>query len=130
PPARRRRLPGETALGGGSGSRCNHSRIIPRQTSVTRRRLALFASATVAALLVVLGSTALLLNQRGPAMSEPITVTVHEHQRLADVARDLAAQGVLRHPRLFVLWAYLTGQDRSVHWGEFRLTQPLSDRKS
>jgi len=96
---------------------------------VTRRRLALFASATVAALLVVLGSTALLLNQRGPAMSEPVTVTVHEHQRLADVARDLAAQDVLRYPRLFVLWAYLTGQDRGVHWGEFRLTQPLSPRE-
>jgi UPF0755 protein len=83
----------------------------------------------VAALVVTAGSTALLLYQRGPAMPEPVTVTVHEHQRLGDVARDLAAQGVLRHPRLFVLWAYLTGQDRNVHWGEFRLTQPLSPRE-
>src|SRR5262249_56091151 len=65
----------------------------------------------------------------GPAMPEPVIVTVHEHQRLGDLARDLAGQGVLRHPRLFVLWAQLTGQDKNVHWGEFRLTQPLSPRE-
>jgi UPF0755 protein len=87
------------------------------------------ASAGAAALVVVVGTIAFLLNQRGPAMPEPVTVTVRERQRLGDVARDLAGQGVLRHPRLFVLWAQLTGQDKNVHWGEFRLTQPLSPRE-
>jgi UPF0755 protein len=96
---------------------------------VRRRRLALIASAVVAALAIIAGTAAFLLDQRGPAMPEPVIVTVHENQRLGDLARDLAGQGVLRHPRLFVLWAHLTGQDKNVHWGEFRLTQPLSPRE-
>jgi len=89
----------------------------------------MIASAVAAALVVVVGTVAFLLDQRGPAMPEPLIVTVHEHQRLGDLARDLAGQGVLRYPRLFVLWAQLTGQDKNVHWGEFRLTQALSPRE-
>jgi UPF0755 protein len=87
------------------------------------------AGAAAAAAALVAGTAAFLLNQRGPAMAEPVIVTVREDQRLGDVARDLVAQGILRHPRLFVIWAHLTGQDRSVHWGEFRLTEPLSPRE-
>lgn len=72
------------------------------------------------------GALALVLNLPGPPLAVPVTVTVQEGQRFAEVAHDLARQGLLRHPWPLVLWARLTGQDRAVHFGEYRLTAPLS----
>jgi UPF0755 protein len=96
---------------------------------MTRRRVLIVAGVLAAILVGVAGLGMLLLDQRGPAFSEPVTIAIHEGERLPDVARGLAAQGVLRWPRLFVAWARLTGQDRNVRWGEFRLAQPLSPRE-
>jgi len=96
---------------------------------VTRPRLRTIAAALAAALLVGAGVVAILLNRPGPALPEPTTVTIREGERIGDIARDLAAQGVLRSPALFVAWARLTHRDRDVHWGEFRITDPLSPRQ-
>ena len=70
-----------------------------------------------------------LLDRPGPPLSAPVTVTVNEGERFAEIAADLRRQGVLRHPLLLVVWARLTGQDRMVHWGEYLLTTPLSPRE-
>lgn len=67
-----------------------------------------------------------LLGQPGPPVSRPIVVTVPEGKRFADIADELARQGVLRYPRLLALWARATGKDRQVRWGEFLVTTPLS----
>jgi len=68
----------------------------------------------------------LALHRPGPPVAAPVAVTVDEGERFADVAADLARQGVLRHPLPLVLWARLTRQDRAVHWGEYLITRPLS----
>ena len=68
----------------------------------------------------------LALHRPGPPVAAPVAVTVDEGERFAEVAADLARQGVLRHPRPLVLWARLTRQDRAVHWGEYLITRPLS----
>ena len=61
-----------------------------------------------------------------PPLPGPVTVTVEEGERFADVAKDLRREGVLRHPLPLVLWARLSGQDRAVHWGEYLITTPLT----
>ena len=68
----------------------------------------------------------LLLRAPGPPRPTPVTVTLEEGERFADVAEDLRRQGVLRHPLPLVVWARLTRQDRAVHWGEYWITTPLS----
>src|SRR2546422_329604 len=69
---------------------------------------------------------AVALHGPGPPVAAPVAVTVDEGERFADVAADLARQGVLRPPLPLVLWARLTRQDRGVHWGEYLITRPLS----
>jgi len=70
-----------------------------------------------------------LLDRPGPPLAAPITITVDEGERFADIAADLERQGVLRHRLPLVVWARLLGQDRMVHWGEYLLTTPLSPRE-
>jgi UPF0755 protein len=93
---------------------------------VTRRRLIRLAGVLAAVLLGGIGLAALLLAQRGPALSEPVTIAIWEGERLPEVARRLVQQGVLRSGTPLVAWARLTGQDRKLRWGEFRITEPLS----
>jgi len=87
-------------------------------------RLVLGASALLA--LVGVGAVALLLHGAGPSLTEPVTVTIDEGARFAEVARDLHRRGVLAHPLLLTAWARVTGRDRAVHWGEYLLTTPMS----
>jgi UPF0755 protein len=90
-----------------------------RRILVTLLALVVAGVGGVAACFVALG-------QPGPPVSRPIIVTVPEGRRFAEIANELAEQGVLRHPRLLALWARATGQDRHVRWGEFLVTTPLS----
>ncbi len=69
------------------------------------------------------------LNSPGPPVSRPITITVEQGERFARIADDLAGQGVLHHPLPLVVWARVTGLDRSVHWGEYLITTPLTPRE-
>jgi UPF0755 protein len=96
---------------------------------VTRQRIVVVAGVLATILLVGAGVGALLLGSRGPALSEPATIAIQEGERLPEIARRLAAQGLLRWPTLFVAWARLTGRDRSIRWGEFRIPEPLSPRE-
>jgi len=96
---------------------------------VTRPRPRTIVAALAAAVLGGVAVVAMLLNRPGPPLAEPATVTVREGQRIGDVARGLVEQGVLRSPLLFVAWARLTGRDHQVHWGEFRIAEPLSPRQ-
>ena len=78
--------------------------------------------------LLALGAAALglLLHRAGPPLSGPVTLSIEEGTRFADVARDLGRRGVLAHPLLLTLWARLSGRDRAIHWGEYLITTPLS----
>ena len=96
---------------------------------MTRPRPRTIVAALAAAVLGGVAVVAILLNQPGPPLAEPATVTVREGQRIGDVARGLVEQGVLRSPLLFVAWARITGRDHQVHWGEFRIAEPLSPRE-
>ncbi len=96
---------------------------------MTRPRPRTIVAALAAAVLGGVAVVAILLNRPGPPLAEPATVTVLEGQRIGDVARGLVAQGVLRSPLLFVAWARITGRDHQVHWGEFRIAEPLSPRE-
>ena len=96
---------------------------------MTFRRVLIVAVVLAALVAGAAGVCLLLLDQRGPALAEPVTIAIHEGERFPDVARELANQGILRCPRLFMVWARLTHQDRNIRWGEFRLTQPLSPRE-
>jgi UPF0755 protein len=88
--------------------------------------IAAVLAAAIVAVVAAVVLAGLALVRPGPPRDVPVTVSVEEGDRFADVARDLARQGVLRHPRLLALWARLTGRDRDVHWGEFLVTTPLS----
>jgi peptidoglycan lytic transglycosylase G len=96
---------------------------------VNRLRPRLVAAALAAVVLGGAAVCAVLLNRPGPPLAEPATVTIREGQRIGDIARGLVEQGVLRSPLLFVVWARLTGRDHQVHWGEFRIADPLSPRQ-
>jgi UPF0755 protein len=95
---------------------------------VTRRHIVLAVGVLAAALIGAAGVGGVLLSRPGPALSEPVTIAIREGDRLPDVAQRMARQGVLRFPRLFTAYARLTGQDRDVRWGEFRIAEPLSPR--
>ena len=96
---------------------------------MTRPRPRTIVAALAAAVLGGVAVVAMLLNRPGPPLAEPATVTVREGERIGDIARGLVAQGVLRSPLLFVAWARVTGRDHQVHWGDFRIAEPLSPRE-
>jgi len=90
------------------------------------RRLALVAALGTVAGAAGVAAVLYDLHAPGPPRSGPVTVTVEEGQRFADVASALRRQGVLRHTWPLLLWARLTRRDRDVHWGEYLVTTPLS----
>jgi len=66
------------------------------------------------------------LNRVGPPVAAPVLVTIDPGKRFADVASELRARGLVRHPLLLVGWARVTRRDRQVRAGEFLVTTPLS----
>ena len=56
-----------------------------------------------------------------PLGSAVTTVEVLPGQSLTAVTQDLAARGVLPHPRLLALYGRLTGADARLHAGEFAI---------
>ncbi|TMA37355.1 MAG: endolytic transglycosylase MltG [Deltaproteobacteria bacterium] len=97
-----------------------------RPPLVIRSRLARGALALTGAGGLGIAGFAVTLHRPGPPVPAPVAVTVDEGERFADVAADLARQGVLRHPLPLVVWARVTRQDRGAHWGEYLITRPLS----
>jgi UPF0755 protein len=82
-------------------------------------RLALTAVAAAALLAAAL---AFELRRPGRPLAGPVTVTVHEGQRLAAIAEELERRDVVRFALPLVLWARLTGQDRGVRFGDYTFT--------
>jgi len=75
------------------------------------------AALVIAAALVA--AVFLELRRPGPVLEAPVTISVAEGERLADVAEDLRERGVLRFALPLVLWARLTRQDRGIHFGDY-----------
>lgn len=90
------------------------------------RRLLLGAALAGVAAAAAIGALVLALRRPGPPIAGPITLTIDQGERFADIAAELTRQGALRHPLPLVVWARLTRQDRVVHWGEYLITRPLS----
>jgi UPF0755 protein len=61
--------------------------------------------------------------------NEPLIVEIQRGQSLTAVARDLAARGVLKHPRLLSLYASFTDADARIRAGEFAV-QPGTSPKT
>ena len=91
-----------------------------------RRRATFVAAVATAALLGGAAVFAWLLHRPGPALPAPVTVRVAQGERLPDVARHLVEQGLLRSVRPFLLWARLTGRDRDIRTGDFRIAAASS----
>ena len=60
--------------------------------------------------------------------NEPLTVEIQRGQSLTAVARDLAARGVLKHPRLLSLYASVTDADARIRAGEYAVPPGTSPR--
>jgi UPF0755 protein len=52
---------------------------------------------------------------------EPVIIEVQPGQTLTAVSRQLAARGLLTHPRLLALYGRYTGADSRMHAGEFSI---------
>jgi len=86
------------------------------------------------ALLVVL-ALALVAAEVARRWTQPLAIAgegemllVEEGASLQSVAADLQRRGILRHPRLFLLYGRLSGLDHRVHRGEYRLNPGLDMR--
>lgn len=95
--------------------------------SVRRTLLALLA---IAVLVVAAGALYVRhwLAQPLAIGSEPAIVDVQPGQTLTAVARDLAARGLLTHPRLLALYGRFTGADSRLRAGEFSIKPGTSPR--
>jgi UPF0755 protein len=60
--------------------------------------------------------------------AEPAIVEVRPGQTLTAVARELAARGLLTHPRLLALYGRFIGVDSRMHAGEFSIKPGTSPR--
>ncbi len=96
-------------------------------TSLRRTLLALLVLA-----LLVGGGGALYarhwLSQPLPIGTEPVVVEVQPGQSLTAVAQALAADGLVRHPRLLALYGRAIGADSRMHAGEFSIAPGTSPR--
>jgi UPF0755 protein len=94
----------------------------------TRRTL--FALLAIA-VLVVAGGTLYVRHWLAQPLAvgpEPAVVEVQPGQSLTAVARDLAARGLLTHPRLLALYGRFIGADSRLHTGEFSIKPGTSPR--
>ncbi|MDH4167146.1 MAG: endolytic transglycosylase MltG [Gammaproteobacteria bacterium] len=60
--------------------------------------------------------------------SGPVIIEVEPGQSLTAVSRQLAARGLLRHPRLLALYGRFIGADSRMHAGEFSIKPGTSPR--
>jgi UPF0755 protein len=84
----------------------------------------LFAFAVVLAALAIVGGFVLVRQWLATPLTigtKPETVDVRPGQSLTSVAQDLAARGVLTHPRWLALYARYTGADARMRAGEYAI---------
>ncbi|MCK4352367.1 endolytic transglycosylase MltG [candidate division WOR-3 bacterium] len=58
-----------------------------------------------------------------------VGINIESGGNLTQVATELHAQGVIKHPFLFKIWARLTNNDRKIKAGYYRFKTPSSIRK-
>ena len=92
-----------------------------------RRRGLLVAGGLLAALFI-LGYVAAFLLTPFHGRSSVVEIEIRRGDTFSAVARELADKGVISHPRLFVLWAWLHGFDTRVHRGLYRFEGAVSPR--
>jgi UPF0755 protein len=68
------------------------------------------------------------LSQPLPIGPGPVVVEVQPGQSLTAVARELAARGLVAHPRLLALYGRFTGADSRMHSGEFAIAPGTTPR--
>jgi UPF0755 protein len=83
------------------------------------RILGWLALAALVVAAAIAAAVFLELRRPGPVLEAPVTISVAEGERLADVAEDLRERGVLRFALPLVVWARLTRQDRGIHFGDY-----------
>ena len=93
-------------------------------------RRTLFALLAIAVLVVAGGALYVRhwLAQPLAIGPEPAIVEVQPGQSLTAVARDLAARGLLTHPRLLALYGRAIGADSQLHAGEFSIKPGTSPK--
>lgn len=91
-----------------------------------RPRVRRLLAGAAAALLVLAGAAAWLVIEQRRALNEPLAVPAGGYTYvlpagagLSGVARDLAAAGVLAHPRSLVVYARWSGQAGAIKAGEY-----------
>jgi len=88
--------------------------------------------AALAIAVIVLAGGALYarhwLSQPLPLGAAPIVIEVQPGQSLTAVTRDLAARGLVRHPRLLALYGRFTGVDSRMRAGEFSIKPGTTPR--
>ncbi|MBI3247563.1 MAG: endolytic transglycosylase MltG [Deltaproteobacteria bacterium] len=67
-----------------------------------------------------------LLHTPGPPLPQPVRIYIPERSSLHTTAESLVSARLLTNPRLFLLWARLTQQDRKIQEGEYLFTSALS----
>lgn len=60
------------------------------------------------------------------AFPDDSIVTVSDGKVLSEIADDLARDGVIRSPAVFVLWAKLSGEEKSYHAGRYYFAERLN----
>jgi UPF0755 protein len=97
---------------------------------MTPVRRTLLALLTIAVLVVAAGALYVRhwLAQPLALGAEPAIVEVQPGQTLTAVARELAARGLLTHPRLLALYGRFIGADSRMHAGEFSIKPGTSPR--
>ena len=99
------------------------------ESQPTRRRGFLVAGGLVLlAAFFILGYVAAFLLTPFHGRSSVAEIEVRRGDTFSAVARSLADKGVVSHPRLFVLWAWLHGFDTRVHRGLYRFEDAVSPR--
>ena len=93
-------------------------------------RRTLLAALAIAVLVVAAGALYVRhwLAQPLTIGSEPAIVDVQPGQTLTAVSRELAARGLLTHPRLLALYGRFIGADSRLHAGEFSIPEGTSPR--
>lgn len=108
---------------------------VPRQPGTPRSRRRLYAGLLAALVLVglIFGGTyggitlaTQLFSAAGPAGAPARRVVVHSGDTTAQIADELAQQGIIRNPWLFRLWAKHRGLDRDLQAGVYLISPGLT----
>jgi len=125
-----------------TGKKRRAKRATPRQSTPTpeprrpksRRALSVTARAATAGLALALLAAAgwlwvLYPSERGPGEGRSVEVVISRDPTPVDLARALAAAGVVSNPRVFALWVRVSGGTAAIAEGTHLLTDDASPRE-